>query len=72
MINSALKRQVKSNDELMHRLIEERNQKKLANSNANPSSSSSSSSSSSCMINFTQTNPQINGTSMGGATMPNP
>jgi hypothetical protein len=70
MINSALKRQVKSNDELMHRLIEERNQKKLANSNANPSSSSSSSSS--CMINFTQTNPQINGTSMGGATMPNP
>jgi hypothetical protein len=69
MINSALKRQVKSNDELMHRLIEERNQKKLANSNANPSSSSSSSS---CMINFTQTNPQINGTSMGGATMPNP
>jgi hypothetical protein len=66
MINSALKRQVKSSDELMHRLIEERNQKKLANSNANPSSSSS------CIINFTQTNPQINGTSMGGATMPNP
>jgi hypothetical protein len=67
MINSALKRQVKSSDELMHRLIEERNQKKLANS-----SSSSSSSSSSCMINFTQTNPQINDTSMDGATMPNP
>jgi hypothetical protein len=29
MINSALERQAKSNDELIHRLIEERNRKNL-------------------------------------------
>jgi hypothetical protein len=49
MINSALERQAKSSDELVHRLIEERYRKKLADSNVNPSSSS-------CAINSNQTN----------------
>jgi hypothetical protein len=51
MINSALERQVKSSDKLMRRLIEEREEKKLADSNINPPSSS-------CAGNFAQTNPQ--------------
>jgi hypothetical protein len=72
MINSALERQAKSSDELMRRLIEELDGKKLVDSNVNPSSSSSSSSSSSCVVNFAQTNPQISGTSVGGTIMPNP
>jgi hypothetical protein len=50
MINSVLERQAKSSDELVHRLIEERDGGKLANSNVNPSSSS-------CTVNFAQTNP---------------
>jgi hypothetical protein len=66
MINSALERQVKISDELMHRLIEERGRKKLVDSNVNPSSSSS------CAIKFAQTNPQTSGTSAGNTTMPNP
>jgi hypothetical protein len=65
MINSVLERQVKSIDELMRRLIEEWDEKKLVDSNANPHSSS-------CTVNFTQTNPQTSGTLVGGATMPNP
>jgi hypothetical protein len=66
MINSVLKRQVKSTDKLICRLIDERDRKKLVDHNVNPSSSSS------CVVNFTQTNLQISGTSAGGATMPNP
>jgi hypothetical protein len=64
MINSMLERQVKSNNELMHRLIEERDGKKLVDSNVNPSYSS-------CAINLTQPNPQTSGTSASGTTMPN-
>jgi hypothetical protein len=45
MINSALERQAKSNDGLVCMLIEERDGKKLANSDVNPSSSS-------CPVNF--------------------
>jgi hypothetical protein len=50
MINSALERQAKSSDELVRRLIEERDGEKLADSNVNPSPSS-------CAINFAQTYP---------------
>jgi hypothetical protein len=64
MINSALERQARSTDELMCRLIEERDGKRLSISSVNPSSSSA--------VNFIQTNPQKGGTSAGGATMPNP
>jgi hypothetical protein len=63
MINFALERQAKSSDELVCRLIEERDGKKLSNSNVNTSSSS-------CTFNFTQSNPQTSGTSVGGTTMP--
>jgi hypothetical protein len=38
--------------------------KKLTDSKVNPHSSS-------CVVNFSQTNPQISGTSAGGTTMPN-
>jgi hypothetical protein len=65
MINSALERQVKSTNELLRRLIEEWGRKKLDNPIINPSSSS-------CTISFAQTNPQISGTSTGGATMSKP
>jgi hypothetical protein len=65
MINSALERQARSSDELMHRLIEEWDGKKLADSNVNPSPSS-------YAVNFDQTNSQISGTLTGGTTMPNP
>jgi hypothetical protein len=44
MINSALERQAKSNDGLVCMLIEERDRKKLADSDVNPSSS--------CPVNF--------------------
>jgi hypothetical protein len=64
MINSALNRQAKSTNELLRRLIEEQDGKKLDNSSINPSSSS-------CTIIFTQTNAQTSGTSVGGATMLN-
>jgi hypothetical protein len=65
MINYALERQAKSSDELVHRLMEEQDGKKLIDSNVNPSSSS-------CAVNFAQTNPQISGTLVGGTTMTNP
>jgi hypothetical protein len=64
MINSALERQAKSSDELMHRLIEERDGKKLIDFNVNPSSSS-------YAVNFAQTNPQTSDTSVGDTTMQN-
>jgi hypothetical protein len=65
MINSTLERQAKSSDELMRRLIEEWDGKKLANSNVNPSSCS-------CSVNFTQTNRQTSRTLTDDTTMPNP
>jgi hypothetical protein len=65
MINPALERQAKSTDELLRRLIEEWDVKKLDNSSVNPSSSS-------CAVSFAQTNSQISGTSVGSTTMPNP
>jgi hypothetical protein len=64
MINSTLERKMKSNDEFMCRFIEERNEKKLIDSNMNASSS--------CAFNFAQTNPQPSGTSAGSTTQPNP
>jgi hypothetical protein len=65
MINSALERQAKSSDKLVHRLIEERDRKILIDYSFNPSSSS-------CTVNFTQTNAQMSGTSVGITIMPNP
>jgi hypothetical protein len=65
MINSVSERQAKSTDELLRRLIEERDGKKLEATSINPSSSS-------CAISFAQTNPETSGTSVGGSTMPNP
>jgi hypothetical protein len=64
MINSALERQVKSTDELLHRLIEKRDGKKYTDANVNPSSST-------CAVNFAQTNLHISGSSVGGTTMLN-
>jgi hypothetical protein len=64
MINSALERQAKSTDELLRRLIEARDGKKLDASNVNPSSST-------CVVSFTQTNSHISGPSVGGTSMPN-
>jgi hypothetical protein len=64
MINATLERQAKSSDELMHRLIEEWDSKKLVDSNVIPSSS--------CTFNFAQRNPQPSGTSVGGTSQPNP
>jgi hypothetical protein len=61
LINSMLERQAKSSDELMHRLIEEQDGKKLADSNMHPSSSY-------CTVNFAQTNSHPSGTSTGGTT----
>jgi hypothetical protein len=66
MINSALERQAKSIDELLHRLIEERDGKKLDTTSTNPSSSST------CAVNFTQINPHTSGPSAGGTSMQNP
>jgi hypothetical protein len=65
MINSALKRQAKSTDELLHRLIKELDGKKLETSSVNPSSFT-------CAASFTQTNPHTSGASTGGTSMPNP
>jgi hypothetical protein len=48
MINSTLERQAKSTDELLHRLIEERDGKKHSDANVNSSST--------CTVNFAQTN----------------
>jgi hypothetical protein len=64
MINSTLERQMSSNHELLRRLIEKRDRKKLVDSNVNPFSSY-------CAVNFAQTNPQTSGISAGGATIPN-
>jgi hypothetical protein len=65
MINSTLERQAKSTDELLCRLIEERDGKKHSDANINPSSST-------CAVNFAQTSPHSSGSSVGGTTMPNP
>jgi hypothetical protein len=64
MINSMLEMQVKSTDELLRRLLEEWDGKKLDNPIINPSSS--------CVVSFAQTYPQISGTSAGNTTIPNP
>jgi hypothetical protein len=64
MSNSALERQARSSNELMRRLIKERDGTKLADCNVSLSSS--------CVVNFAQTNLQISGTSAGGMTMLNP
>jgi hypothetical protein len=64
MINSVLERQAKSTNELMHRLIEEQDRKKLDATSAYPSST--------CAISFTQTNPHTSGPSAGNTSMPNP
>jgi hypothetical protein len=64
MINSALERQAKSTDELLRRLIEERDGKKLDTTSTNPSSST-------CAVNFTQINPHTSGPSAGGTSIPN-
>jgi hypothetical protein len=65
MINSALERQAKSTNELLCRLIEERDGKKFDATSVNPSSST-------CVVSFTQTNPHTSGASAGGTSMPNP
>jgi hypothetical protein len=64
MINSALERQTKICNKLVRRLIDERDRKKLVDSNVNPSSS--------CTFNFAQTNHQPSGTSAGDTSQPNP
>jgi hypothetical protein len=64
LINFALERQAKSTDELLCRLIEDRDRKKLDTTSTNPSSST-------CTINFTQTNPHTSGPSTGGTSMLN-
>jgi hypothetical protein len=65
MINSAWERQAKSTDELLRRLIEERDRKKHSDANVNPSSST-------CVVNFAQMNPHTSGASVDDITMPNP
>jgi hypothetical protein len=65
IIISALERQAKNTDELLRRLIEEQDRKKLDATSANPSSCA-------CAVNFTQTNPHTSGPSMGGTSMPHP
>jgi hypothetical protein len=65
MINSTLERQAKSTDELLRRLIEERDGKKVDTTSANPSSST-------CAINFTQINPHTSGPSASSTSMSNP
>jgi hypothetical protein len=65
MINSALERQAKTTDELLRRLMEERDGTRHYDSNAKPSSSTST-------INFAQINPHTSGPLAGGTAMPNP
>jgi ssRNA-specific RNase YbeY (16S rRNA maturation enzyme) len=65
MINYALERQAKNTDELLRRLVEKRNGKKLDTTSVNLSSST-------CVVSFTQTNPHTSGTLAGGTSMPNP
>jgi hypothetical protein len=64
IINSVLERQAKSSNELIHRLIEERDGEKLVDSNVHTSSS--------CTINFAQNNSQPSGTLAGGTSQPHP
>jgi hypothetical protein len=63
MINSMLERKAKSINELLRRLIEEWDRKKLDSTGVNPSS---------CIVSFTQTNPHTSGTSVRGTIKPNP
>jgi hypothetical protein len=65
MINSVLQRQAKSTDELLRRLIEERDEKKPDATKVNPSSST-------CAVSFTQTNLHTSGPSVDDTSMPNP
>jgi hypothetical protein len=65
MIDSTLKRQAKSTDELLRRLIEERDWKKPDATKVNPSPST-------CAVSFTQSNPHTSGPSAGGTSMSNP
>jgi hypothetical protein len=65
MINSTLERQAKTTDKLLHRLIEERDEKKRDATNDHPSCSTSA-------VNFTQTNPYSSGPSASGTSMSNP
>jgi hypothetical protein len=64
MINFAIERQAKSTDELLCRLVEEQDGKKLDTSSVNPSCST-------CAVSFTQTNPHTSGALAGGTSMPN-
>jgi hypothetical protein len=65
MIDFALERQAKNTDELLRRLIEERDEKKLDATNVNPSSST-------CVVSFTQTNPHTSGSLASDTSIPNP
>jgi hypothetical protein len=65
MINYTLERQAKSTDELLCRLIEDWDKKKLDATSANPSFST-------CAIRFTQTNSHTSGPSVGDTSVPNP
>jgi hypothetical protein len=65
MINSTLERQAKSTNELLRRLIEEWDGKKLDATSANPSSSTS-------IVSFAQTNPHTSGPLVGSRLMPHP
>jgi hypothetical protein len=65
MIDSALERQAKSTDELLCRLIEEWDEKKLDATSVNPSSFT-------YAVSFSQTNPHTSGPSTSGTSMPNP
>jgi hypothetical protein len=65
MINSVLERQVKSTDELLRRLKEERDGKKHSDANVIPSSFT-------YAVNFAQTNPHTSGPSTDGTTILNP
>jgi hypothetical protein len=65
MINSVLKRQAKDTDELLRRLVEERDRKKLNTTSVNPFSST-------CIVSFTQTNLHTSDASAGSTSMPNP
>jgi hypothetical protein len=65
MINSVLERQAMSTDELLRKLIEKRDGKRLDATSVNPSSFT-------CAVSFTQINPHTSGASAGGTSMPNP
>jgi hypothetical protein len=64
MIDSALERHAKSIDELLRRLIEERDRKKYDVTSFNPSSTYT--------VSFTQTNANTSGPLAGDTSMPNP